>query len=307
MVDSVRSSPFIPVAWMRDHSGMQGSAYFEDPKDIEAIETDWLVGMKAAVQHVESMNMRGLTKQLCNRPLEAYMYHTVLVSGTEWENFFALRCPQYFIGNQPDQCYRSWSDLSDVCGLNPFLDLKKEKDGSALPEDIREQDILYRMKHNKGQADIHMMLTAEAIWDAMKRSVPKLLNSGEWHIPFGDDIDVSVLIPLINNGLLYDGHEKSLVESFQMINSAMVKISTARCAQTSYTVIGEDEKAMNFEKLVALHDRLSKSGHWSPFEHCAKVMDQCEYFLPGTNGFSGNFRGFVQYRKLFSNENIVKK
>ena len=163
MVDSVRSSPFIPVAWMRDHSGMQGSAYFEDPKDIEAIETDWLVGMKAAVQHVESMNMRGLTKQLCNRPLEAYMYHTVLVSGTEWENFFALRCPQYFIGNQPDQCYRSWSDLSDVCGLNPFLDLKKEKDGSALPEDIREQDILYRMKHNKGQADIHMMLTAEVI------------------------------------------------------------------------------------------------------------------------------------------------
>ena len=69
-------------------------------------------------------------------------------------------------------------------------------------------------------------------------------------------------------------------------------------------------------------------GHWSPFEHCAKAMTKDEYKAnlrgnvklqqitrhskayesgdtPEAEGWSGNFKGFVQYRKIFQGENKI--
>ena len=34
MVESVQNDPFIPIAWQKEHKGMQGSEYFTDEKDI---------------------------------------------------------------------------------------------------------------------------------------------------------------------------------------------------------------------------------------------------------------------------------
>lgn len=105
-------------------------------------------------------------------------------------------------------------------------------------------------------------------------------------------------------------------DSLEAQNQIMLKIATARCARVSYTVVGEEGKEPNYENDVKLHDRLAESGHWSPFEHCAKAMNFGEFdnsFHKGnsgdgpefySNGWSGNFRGFVQYRKMFNNENI---
>ena len=134
-----------------------------------------------------------------------------------------------------------------------------------------------------------MMALAEAMWDAYNESTPKQLKAGEWHIPFGDDI------------------KPETYEGYRDWSERAIKIATARCAQVSYTVIGEEGKPLDYAKLIALHDRLAKSGHWSPFEHCAKVMPQ---YLLGEGSsehskWSGNFKGFIQYRKMFKNENIT--
>lgn len=176
---------------------------------------------------------------------------------------------------------------------------------------LDDSTILDWLKINRGQADIHMMLTAEAIWDAMNESTPKQLQAGDWHMPFGDNIEIEKLEKAIDASGVYGA--VSDYENFKQ--NSIIKVSTARCAQTSYTVIGEDEKEMNYEKLIALHDRLVKSGHWSPFEHCARVMSEEEYYenfngkfnpvsYEHISGWSGNFRGFIQYRKMFANENI---
>ena len=98
------------------------------------------------------------------------MWHTVLISGTEWENFFALRCPQYTFENRvgldtDTHVYRSWKDACKDTMLN------------------KDAPILARLKWNKGQADIHMMALAEAMWDCMNESTPNELEEGEWHLP----------------------------------------------------------------------------------------------------------------------------
>jgi thymidylate synthase ThyX len=324
---SVMENPFIPVAWMKDHKGMQGTEYFEGAilrpgtndvtTDIVYLEHLWRLSMYDAIKRATDLNRLGLTKQMCNRILEPYMWHTVLVSATEWENFFALRCPQYYHYEKTFRSRKDWMRYNYHGADN---------DGGKLYL-IPTNDVEW-MKINKGQADIHMMLTAEAIWDAMNESTPKLLKAGEWHIPFGDNLDADVITGEDGNSVAkYKIHVDKIpsgetvtsipVEGFAVekgyYEMRKVKIATARCAQTSYTVIGEDEKELNYEKLIALHDRLLKSGHWSPFEHCARVMTQEErsrwsVYIDNEykEGWCGNFRGFIQYRKLFANENITK-
>ena len=97
-----------------------------------------------------------------------------------------------------------------------------------------------------------------------------------------------------------------------------IKASVAMAARTSYTVVGE-EKAVDYEALIGLHDRLlaQTPPHSSPLEHCARVMDESEYesfqkgylnskgegLYPyeGTSGWCNNFKGFIPYRYMVDN------
>lgn len=107
MVKSVQDNPFVPIAWQKDHKGMQGTEYFTDTEnDIPHLNKMWLESKNSAISIAKSMyncfenedgSLEGATKQILNRLLEPFMYHTVLVTATEWENFFALRLPIYEI------------------------------------------------------------------------------------------------------------------------------------------------------------------------------------------------------------------
>ena len=95
VIESVTNNPFIPIAWQKKHKGMQGTEYFTDISEINHLCKLWLEGRDESVMLAEALNIKGITKQLCNRLLEPFMWHTVLITATEFENFFKLRCPQY--------------------------------------------------------------------------------------------------------------------------------------------------------------------------------------------------------------------
>ena len=131
MVEMAESDPFIPIAWQKDHKGMQGSEYFTDEKEIQAKVNCWLNARNNAVrsakylnseltihkingeefvsyQQVDSDSLESLmadkriantkvTKQLCNRLLEPFQWYTCLVTATEFDNFYELRMPRYEI------------------------------------------------------------------------------------------------------------------------------------------------------------------------------------------------------------------
>jgi hypothetical protein len=106
-VQMVEENPFTPIAWQKDHKGMQGSEYFTDEiNDIPALKIAWLCAKENTISTAKYLNncfenpdgsTEGLTKQLCNRLLEPFMWHTVIVTATEFSNFFKLRCPEYTI------------------------------------------------------------------------------------------------------------------------------------------------------------------------------------------------------------------
>ncbi len=95
MVKNVQENPFIPIAWMKDHKGMQGNEYFTEKEDTDNCWMIWRDGLEDSIERATLLHEHGVTKQMCNRLLEPFMWHTVIVTATEWENFFNLRCPQY--------------------------------------------------------------------------------------------------------------------------------------------------------------------------------------------------------------------
>ena len=98
MVEDIENDPFIPIAWQKDHKGMQGVEYITDPVKIDDCVGTWLLARNKAIREAKDLNnLHGVTKQLCNRLLEPFQWYTCLVTATEFDNFFELRMPCYEI------------------------------------------------------------------------------------------------------------------------------------------------------------------------------------------------------------------
>lgn len=279
MVQKAIDEPFVPIAFQREHKGMQGTDYFTENDYIDVthlrdsemalsgatnettdalplLEAVWLAGRDAAVEKARLLSGLGVTKQLANRQLEAYLYHTVICTGTEWENFFALR---------------------------------------AHPA-----------------AEIHIADLAQKMLDTYNRSQPILLKGGEYHIPFGDTFDpIRLLAVATENGAINYTTNEALKNA---ITQAKLKIAIARCARVSYLNFeGKDDYLAD----IKLFHTLTDMGHMSPTEHVGIAADKAWYRSgngdKGTDwagrpsisadGWSGNFKGFIQYRKIIDGEN----
>ena len=240
MLARVTDDPYIPEQWDRNGAGMQGHGPLDDALAREADEF-WQRACDDAIGHAQALLALGVHKQWANRLLEPFMWHTIIVTATEWSNYFNLRCH------------------------------------AAAHPAIRN--------------------TAEAMRGAMQASEPTRLDFGQWHLPLVDERD--------------DG----------LRTANKIKLAVARCARVSYlTHDGQRDPQADFD----LHDRLLAGGHMSPFEHVARPMsDPCALdivkntgALSAPNGpridprdlpdptrtFSGNFRGWVQYRKTIAGE-----
>ena len=115
----VLDEPVVPIEWGANKPGMQSIDILSESDQLVA-ETEWLkardhavIGAvalvgglgkmrnEALVSRVNELYVRynlkipepiqGVHKQFVNRILEPYMWHTVVVSSTEWDNFMALR------------------------------------------------------------------------------------------------------------------------------------------------------------------------------------------------------------------------
>lgn len=90
LLKRVKEEPFIPIKWLSEHTGMQGFEELND-RGKELAESAWLLARNRAVEQAEYLDSIKVSKQFVNRLLEPWMWHTVIATGTDWENFFALR------------------------------------------------------------------------------------------------------------------------------------------------------------------------------------------------------------------------
>lgn len=90
MIERVMKDPYIPTSWGKNQKGMQAG---EEVNEFDAgiARIMWLDARNVAVKQAEDLAQLGIHKQLTNRLLEPFMWHTCIVSSTEWSNFFHLR------------------------------------------------------------------------------------------------------------------------------------------------------------------------------------------------------------------------
>ena len=283
MVEAIKNNPFIPIAWQKHHSGMQGNEYHTGEGNVGDInykaraERNWLRARDFAVEQAKHLYEDSLvTKQLCNRLLEPFMWTTMLITGSKegWDNFFNLRCPSYKLIGLDEENVKSRKEW-----------LEKIQFSSALHPSMYPKTDVEWLQINKGQAEIHIMDLAEKIYDAVNESTPKQLQAGEWHIPMISDS-----------------------ESLKLSTNDQIKLSVGRAANTSYTVVG-DGKELTLEHAIKIHDKCVELVHSSVFEHCARAMSSAEYEsfykgqigLGGESGWCNNLKGFIPYRYFIDN------
>ncbi|MBA2353408.1 MAG: FAD-dependent thymidylate synthase [Acidobacteria bacterium] len=91
LMQQLREDPVLPVEWGRNQSGMQAREVLDEPA-AQAARAEWLAARDSALAHAERLRASGVHKQIVNRALEPWMWASVIVSATTYENFFTLRC-----------------------------------------------------------------------------------------------------------------------------------------------------------------------------------------------------------------------
>lgn len=279
-IERVMNNPFIPERFPINCTGMQPQEYAELGTDkYNECRYEWLMARDECAKYAAHLaEEKNIHKQIANRLLEPFMWHTVICTASEFDNFFKLRTneqAQYEIRRIADLMYdayhaadHTWHQHQDFCAPNC-------------------QGIII----NK-------------------------LKVGEWHLPFISDEDYKLTQELINS----KSNSRMTEEGWPIPLDLLKKISVARCARVSY--LTHDGKR-DIEKDLELFEKLRTSGHWSPFEHVATP-----YFITNTSNISqyigdipivshgleksrnidlrsGNFIGWKQFRKEFSDENCT--
>lgn len=222
----------------------------------------WAKAKELAIAIARGFYNAGYHKQVYNRLLEPWQMQKTVLSATEVDNFFWLR------------------------------------DDDAADPTIRE--------------------LARVMKQAMEQSRPQILEPGEWHLPYVDSEITTIDGKRIQVFPFGDDYGDMI---FLTLEQA-IKVSCARCAAVSYR-----NEGYGLEKSLELYDRLvgSDKKHASALEHCATPMEEPVIAsvltpvknvpqFPDTweegithmdrqgNLWSGNFMGWVQYRKLIPGE-----
>jgi thymidylate synthase ThyX len=235
MVAHIREFPGVPIFWGKNKSGMSAKEELPDSVKEEALAI-WQEAIEANIGFAERLSSIGVHKQIANRPVDTYSTIKVIVSATEFANFYHLRL------------------------------------------------------HEDAQPEIRVL--AEAMRDASASVVAQVLRPGEWHLPY------------INT--IIDGDTVAYQDTLGTVltlEDAKI-ISASCCAQVSYRTTD-----FSIEKARIIYNKLVKEDiiHGSSVEHLATPMsaeDQpgITHMTRNSDLYSGNFRGWIQFRKLLAGE-----
>lgn len=240
IIEQVRSDPWGPLHWGKNEPGMQAHTEL-DGDALRNVKGCWKNAAVQAANAAQFMMEKGAHKQVVNRLLEPFTYIDVVMTGTDFANWFALR-------DHPD-------------------------------------------------ADPGIQNLAQVMKEALADSKPAHLSPGQWHLPYITLDDVVLVREFMAEDEVYAN-----MNPLPLLR----KISAARCARVSYKAF--DGTVSPIAADLELFNKLVRAElvHASPTEHQATPD-----FREGATGewlnpeMHGNFRGWIQHRKLIPNEYVA--
>jgi thymidylate synthase ThyX len=270
--DLVAQSPAIPIHWGKNQSGMQAyqehnQAVVYKDKTYTANEF-WMKAKDSSIAYASALANASYHKQITNRLVEPFQMIKAVVTATEYDNFYWLRNHH---ASQPE--------------IKELAECMLLASNESQPTLRIRSDILI---NNNNNHDSH---------DNKNNNDNK--NSNNKNIGFKNEYH----LPYVSN----EEREQYLLED-------IIKLSVARCAAVSYR--NEDYQ---LDKSKQIYDRLigEDRKHSSALEHIARIMnnpqvsnnlslnlleDGISHIDREGNLWSGNFKGWIQYRKLIKDE-----
>lgn len=124
LIDQVENWPVYPIEWGTNKPGMQAGD--ELSVDVRTLaQNEWGAACNDAIRRARRLKDLGVHKQIVNRILEPFAYIRVIVTATEWDNFFSLRISELA---QPEirdlaikmkEAQDSFTDLR-ICSIGDF-------------------------------------------------------------------------------------------------------------------------------------------------------------------------------------------
>lgn len=87
----VQTNPYFPIHWGKNQKGMVADQEVNESEAAKA-RYIWEAARDDAVERTNGLLSIGIHKQITNRLLEPFFWLTEIVTATEWDNFFHLRC-----------------------------------------------------------------------------------------------------------------------------------------------------------------------------------------------------------------------
>lgn len=242
MIQAVIDNPAMPIHWGKNQAGMQAHEQLEDQYQLQA-QLLWQDARDSAVTHAQALMALGAHKQIVNRILEPFTHIKVIVTATDFANFFALR------------------------------------------------------DHEDAQPEIRQL--AQAMREAMQKSIPQELKDGEWHLPYLDAEDFENIFKHLKETNI-TRHDPTERETWMMACA----VSAARCARVSYLTHDGERPALQKDLELYRHLVNANPPHMSPCEHQASPDSYDRHEGWCRLDLHGNFTGWVQFRQLIQGESV---
>lgn len=90
LIEDIDTDAVYPSFWGKNRPGMQAKEELTGPA-LQYANLEWEQALQSAITIARALAKIGAHKQIVNRILEPFAHINVVVTATEWENFFGLR------------------------------------------------------------------------------------------------------------------------------------------------------------------------------------------------------------------------
>lgn len=194
LIEAVQKNPVIPKEWGANQSGMQSykTIGIEEMREADSL---WMGALHNAVETAKKLSSLGVHKQIVNRILEPFAPTQVILSGTEFDNFFNLRrwkkgekgASQHEIAEVAEKMFECLEESKPVERYLhiPYYDPDLKFEGINLLNDIyrSEIDMLYTLSSfiapdvsfacNKGLVDFDVLQVIKSLATCARISYTK--------------------------------------------------------------------------------------------------------------------------------------
>lgn len=88
IIERIKEDPSTPIHFGLNQPGMQAR---QEVSDLIGAQERWGIASRSAITQAECFLEMGVHKQVANRVLEPFMTMEVILTATDWDNFYALR------------------------------------------------------------------------------------------------------------------------------------------------------------------------------------------------------------------------